>query len=80
MPSAYTVIKHVFSLSSQTCKHFAKYTSTSIMAAFISEVIRTEEAAGKFEFFQNLIQNRRFSSMSSVKNKSKTKHTVRKYP
>ena len=30
MPCAYTVIKQLLSLSSQTCKHFAKYRSTSI--------------------------------------------------
>ena len=30
MPGAYTVIKQLLSLSSQTCKNFAKYKSTSI--------------------------------------------------
>lgn len=47
------------------------------MAARISEVARTEEDAGKFELFQILIQNRRFSSMSSVQNENKTKHIFR---
>lgn len=72
MPGAYTVIKQLFSLSSRTCKCFTKYNSTSIIAADILEVVRTEEDAGKSEFFQILIQNRRFSSMSSVKEENKS--------
>lgn len=73
MAGAYTVIKQLLSLSSQTCKHSAKYKSTRITAAWILEVVSIEEDAGKFEFFQILIQNRRFSSMSSVKKQKQNK-------
>lgn len=38
-----------------TMQIFAKYKSTSVMVAYISEVVRTAEDAGKFEFFQILI-------------------------
>lgn len=60
MPGAYTVVRQLLSFSSQTCKHFAKYRSTSIMAAYVSEMIRTEEDAGKFEFLWISVQTRRF--------------------
>lgn len=40
-----------------------------LTAAYISELVRVDEDAGKFKHIYFAFQNRRFSSMSSVKNK-----------